>query len=80
MSAPEHFIAAKLTKMRSRRTPYETVLRVFHGWCRANGYPLPDDDEFMDAIEAAGFPFVMGQRDDWLIVGAHLLPMGCENT
>ncbi|MFC7883641.1 hypothetical protein ACFUVV_17450 [Streptomyces sp. NPDC057376] len=79
MTAAEDFIAAKLTPSRTRRTPYELTLRVFHGWCRANGYDFPDDDEFMDALEAAGVSFVVGDRGDWLISGATLLPIGREN-
>ncbi|MGW3551071.1 hypothetical protein ACWDLL_09415 [Streptomyces griseoincarnatus] len=80
MNAPEAFIAAKLNPSRTRRAPYELTLRVFHGWCRTNGYPMPDDEEFMDALEAAGYSFVTGERGDWLISGAYLLPIGRENT
>ncbi|MBQ0974759.1 hypothetical protein KBZ00_27055 [Streptomyces sp. RK31] len=80
MSAAEDFIAAKLSPSRTRRAPYEQTLRVFHGWCRSNGYSMPDDDAFMDALESAGFSFVVGERGDWLISGAHLLPMGRERV
>ncbi|MFD4170116.1 hypothetical protein ACFWQ1_26630 [Streptomyces albidoflavus] len=79
MTAAENFIAAKLSPSRARRAPYELTLRVFHGWCRANGHEFPEDDEFMDALEAAGFSFEIGERGDWLIAGALLLPIGREN-
>ncbi|MEU1349998.1 hypothetical protein [Streptomyces sp. NPDC005795] len=74
------FFRAKTVTRYGRAVPLLVLLRVFHGWSAANGLSLPDDDDVITALEAAGLQLMRGGRGDWLVKNLGLLPLGQENV
>lgn len=58
------------------RLPFAVFLRVLHGWSGSFGLRPPPEHEAVEALEAAGYVLVEGDRGDWLVKGLRLVPRG----
>jgi hypothetical protein len=70
------FLREKTRDQRNGGVPFSVFLRVFHGWSGARGLPLPIDNTVIAALEAAGYPLVLGNRGERLVDCLGLYPRG----